>query len=144
MDEQNQEKAHYDGLYSIPGFMNRSYFCKKCCKGYNSEDSAHHRCQAKNCPACKRNTANDEEGCQDFTLWGKPDRSCRICRREFYGEQCFRAHLIETIEENKDVKKLRESLEQQLHERLTPIMELKSTCRDFKRCPQCMVTYKVN
>ena len=60
VDEQNQEKAHYDGLYSIPGFMNRSYFCKKCCKGYNSEDSAHHRCQAKNCPACKRNTANDE------------------------------------------------------------------------------------
>ena len=35
-------------------------------------------------------------------------------------------------------------MEQQLHERLTPIMELKSTCRDFKRCPQCMVTYKVN
>ena len=89
VDEQNQEKAHYDGLYSIPGFMNRSYFCKKCCKGYNSEDSAHHRCQAKNCPACKRNTANDEEGCQDFTLWAKPDRSCRICKREFYGEQCF-------------------------------------------------------
>ena len=56
VDENNQEKAHYDGLYSIPGFMNRSYFCKKCCKGYNSEDSAHHRCQVKNCPACKRKT----------------------------------------------------------------------------------------
>ena len=39
VDENNQEKAHYDGLYSIPGFMNRSYFCKKCCKGYNSEES---------------------------------------------------------------------------------------------------------
>ena len=144
VDEQNQEKAHYDGLYSIPGFMNRSYFCKKCCKGYNSEDSAHHRCQAKNCPACKRNTANDEEGCQDFTLWAKPDRSCRICKREFYGKQCFLAHFIETVEENKDMKKTRERLEQRLHERLTPILELKSTCRDFQRCPQCMVTYKVN
>ena len=144
VDEQNQEKAHYDGLYSIPGFMNRSYFCKKCCKGYNSEDSAHHRCQAKNCPACKRNTANDEEECQDFTLWAKPDRSCRICKREFYGEQCFLAHFIETVEENKDMKKTRERLEQRLHERLTPILELKSTCRDFQRCPQCMVTYKVN
>ena len=54
VDENNQEKAHYDGLYSITGFMNRSYFCKKCCKGYNSEDSAHHRCQAKNCPECKK------------------------------------------------------------------------------------------
>ena len=58
VDENNQEKAHYDGLYSIPGFMNRSYFCKKCCKGYNSEDSAHHRCQAKNCPACKKKRPN--------------------------------------------------------------------------------------
>lgn len=27
VDDKNVEKAHYDGLYSIPGFMNRSYFC---------------------------------------------------------------------------------------------------------------------
>ena len=144
VDEQNVERAHFDGLYSIPGFMNRSYFCKKCCKGYNSEDSAHHRCQANNCPACKRNTAKDDEGCQDFTLWSKPDRSCKICRREFYGEQCFRAHLIETVEEAKDVQKARERLQYQLQEPLTPILELKSTCKDFQRCPRCMVTYKVH
>ena len=144
VDENNQEKAHYDGLYSIPGFMNRSYFCKKCCKGYNSEDSAHHRCQVKNCPACKRNTTKHEEGCGNFTLWGKPDRSCRICRREFYGEQCFRAHLIETVEEDKDMKKIRGGLEQQLNEPLTPILEMKSTCQDFQRCVKFMVTYKIN
>ena len=46
MDDENAEKAHYDGLYSIPGFMNRSYFCNRCCKRYNIEDSAHHNCQA--------------------------------------------------------------------------------------------------
>ena len=131
VNENNQQKAHYDGLYSIPGFMNRSYFCKKCRKGYNSEDSAHHRCQVKNCPACKRKTTKHEEGCENFTLWGKPDRSCRICRREFYGEQGFRAHLIETAEEDKDMKKIREGLEQLLNEQLTPILEMKSTCQDF-------------
>ena len=54
--DENVEKAHYDGLYSIPGFMNRSYFCHRCCKGYNTEDSAHHNCQAKNCPACKQSS----------------------------------------------------------------------------------------
>ena len=27
VDDENVEKAYYDGLYSIPGFMNRSYFC---------------------------------------------------------------------------------------------------------------------
>ena len=144
VDEQNQEKAHYDGLYSIPGFMNRSYFCKKCCKGYNGEDSTHHRCQAKNCPACKRNTANDNDGCQDFLLLKKPDRSCRRCRREFYGERCFRAHLTESVVEDKEMKKKREKLKQLLDERLNPVLELQSTCRDFQRCPKCMVTYKVN
>ena len=52
-DENGDLKGHYDGLYSIPGFMNRSYFCHRCCKGYNTEDSSHHNCQAQNCPACK-------------------------------------------------------------------------------------------
>ena len=144
VDEHGQETAHYHGLYSIPGFMNRSYFCKKCCKGYDHEDSAHHRCQAKNCPACKQSISKKQQGCPDFSLWKKPDRSCRGCGREFYGEACFRAHLIETAEEDKDLKKMRKGLETNLKEYLTPIMELKSTCRDFHRCPQCLATYKVN
>ena len=29
-DETEYLKAHYDGLYSILGFMNRSYFCYRC------------------------------------------------------------------------------------------------------------------
>ena len=33
LDVENVEKAHSDGLYSIPGFMNRCYFCHRCCKG---------------------------------------------------------------------------------------------------------------
>ena len=65
-DENGDLKAHYDGLYSIPGFMKRSYFCHRCCKGYNTEDSAHHNCQAQNCPACKRSKSKDEDGCQGF------------------------------------------------------------------------------
>ena len=93
-DENGDLQAHYDGLYSNSGFMNRSYFCHCYCKGYNTEDSAHHNCQAQNCPACKRKKTKDEVGCQDFKLWAKPDRSCIMCRREFYGEDCFVNHLI--------------------------------------------------
>lgn len=37
------ESTHYDGVSSIKGCMNRSYFCNKCCKGYDHEDSAHHQ-----------------------------------------------------------------------------------------------------
>ena len=83
-EDRGDLKAHYYGLYSIPGFMNRSYFCYRWCKGYNTEDSAHHNCQAQNCPGCKRKTTSKEEGSKDFTLWAKPDRSYIICRREFY------------------------------------------------------------
>lgn len=143
-DESGQETAHYDGLYSIKGFMNRSYFCSKCCKGYNTEDSVHHRCMAKSCPSCKQTTSKKEKGCSNFTLWKKPDRSCRVCKREFYGEACFAAHLVESVDENKEMKTLRVSLEKQLGEELTPVMVLHSTCRDFKRCTECMATYKVN
>ena len=65
VDDENVEKAHYDGLYSIPGFMNRSYFCHRCCKGYNTEDSAHHNCQAQNCGSCKQ-SSKTEQGCPDL------------------------------------------------------------------------------
>ena len=51
VDENDDVKAHYDGLYSIPGFINRSFFCDRCCKGYNTEVSADHNCQAQSCPA---------------------------------------------------------------------------------------------
>ena len=68
VDDENVEKARCDGLYSIPGFMNRSYFCHRCCKGYNTEHSAHHNCQAKNCPACKQSSSKSKQGYHDFTL----------------------------------------------------------------------------
>ena len=111
VDDENVEKTHYDGLYSIPGFMNRSYFCHRCCKGYNTEDSAHHNCQAKNCPACKQSSSKSEQGCPEFSLRSKPDRSCKGCRREFYGEQCFMAHLNEEEVVDKNLEKMKQKLE---------------------------------
>ena len=72
VDENDDVQPPYDGLYSIPGFMNRSYFYDRCCKGYNTEDSAHHNRQVQNCPACKRSKSKDKDGCQDFKLWAKP------------------------------------------------------------------------
>ena len=143
VDEKNVEKAHYDGLYSVPGFMNRSYFCDKCCKGYNTEDSAHHHCQAKTYPACKQSASRAEAGCPDFTLWTKPDRSWKVCRREFYGESCFTAHLIEYETVDKEKQKIKEQLEKDLDEPLPSIVEMKSVCDQCQRCQDCLVPYKV-
>ena len=124
--------------------MNRSYFCDKCCKGYNTEDSAHHNCQAKHCPSCKQSSPQGQPGCPDFTLWAKPDRSCRVCRREFYGESCFRAHLIEYEAFDKEKQKIKEQLEKDLDEPLPSIVEMKSVCDEYQRCQDCLVSYKVN
>ena len=138
------ENGDYDGLYSIPGFMNRSYFCHRCCKGYNTEDSAHHNCQAQNCPACKRIKTKGEPGCNDFTLWVKPDRSCRVCRRESYGEECFASHLIQHEVEDPGLKKVKARLEQDLGEKLPSIIEMTSVCDQFGKCKDSVVTFKVN
>ena len=52
--------------------------------------------------------------CPDFSLWSKPDRSCKVCRGEFYGEQCFMAHLIKEEVVDKDLEKIKRKLEQDL------------------------------
>jgi len=134
-DKNGNLKGHYDGLYSIPAFMNRSYFCDRCCKGYNTEDSAHHNCQARNCPACKQSASRGQPGCSDFTLWRKPDRSCRFCKREFYGELCFRAHLIQKETTDKELEKMKQQLEKNLDEKLPCIAEIKSVCDQYRKCP---------
>ena len=136
-------KAHYNGLYSIPGFMNRSYFCYLGCKGFSTDDSAHHNCQGQNCPGCKRNSTNKEEGCKDFTLWVKPDRSCIICRREFYGEACFQNHLIKHAYEDPSLKRMIKTCEDEIDEDRPPIVEMISVCNQFRKCKDCLVSYKV-
>ena len=137
-------KGHYDGSYSIPAFMNRSYFCDRCCKGHNTEDSAHHNCPAQNCPACKQSTSIDEDPFSDFTFWSKLDRSCKICRREFYDETCFANHLIQYETVDKELKKMKAELEENVDEELPNIVEMKIVCDQFTRCKDCLVSYKVN
>ena len=45
---------HFNGLRSMIAFLNRSYFCPDCCKGYNTEDAAHHSCMGCSCSSCQR------------------------------------------------------------------------------------------
>ena len=45
--------GHYNGLRSIAAFLNRSYFCPDCCKGFDVDDAAHHSCRGRNCNSCQ-------------------------------------------------------------------------------------------
>ena len=39
-----KEGEHYDGCNSFKGFLNKSYFCDDCNRGYDHEDLKHHLC----------------------------------------------------------------------------------------------------
>ena len=61
------------------------------------------------------------------------DRSCKICRREFYGETCFAHHLIQYETVNKALKKMKEELEQNLDEELPNIVEIRGILQSKQR-----------
>ena len=116
-----KEDDHYDGCNSFGGFLDKSYFCDECNKGFDHDDMAHHPCLGKWCPSCKRGD------CPDFTeakrplpagQCPKPTSLCPLCHRQFFGDQCYNYHLQ------------RRSL------------HIKSICDSYKKCPDCCCVYE--
>ena len=50
----NSEIGHYDICTSYAGFIERSYFCDQCNKGFDHNDFRHHPCEGQRCHACKQ------------------------------------------------------------------------------------------
>ena len=139
-DENGETKAHYDGAFSIAPIMNRSKFCRFCCKGYNTEDAAHHNCLYANCPSCLR----QGNKCTDYTGWSKPTITCRHCRRSFYGEACYRDHLVKKEQKESTMEKdLIEEVARTNDIVIPPQKPPKSVCEMYRKCHTCMVSYKV-
>ena len=109
--------GHYEGLTSIPTLMNRSYYCRHCDRGYNTQDAQHHNCRSQNCLACCR----QNKTCPNFATWVKPTVHCPDCNCMFYGQDCFQAH------KTKGKKRGDESI-----------------CDRWKKCPLCCAEYQVN
>ena len=57
---------HFDGCTSFPAFVNRSYYCVDCERGFNTNDRTHHTCQGKRCRACSR------FDCLELCAWHSP------------------------------------------------------------------------
>ena len=65
---------HLDGCTSFPAFVNRSYYCLDCERGFNTNDRTHHSCQGRCCRACGR------FDCQDYVRGTPPPpRSIVVC-----------------------------------------------------------------
>ena len=78
---------HYDGCTSFSAFVNRSYWCSLCARGYNVEDAKHHPCEGRSCHSCNRTD------CPDYKRDGQPTNICNSCNCRFYGDNCFQHHL---------------------------------------------------
>ena len=77
---------HYDGVTSFPAFVDRSYYCIECEKGFNTDDKAHHPCKGKRCSACAR------FDCPDFVPKTEPSDYCSHCNTKFFGIDCKNHH----------------------------------------------------
>lgn len=71
---------HFAPITKMPAFLERSYYCKHCNKGYNNDKT--HICTAT-CACCK-----SDVGCQ-IENWV----NCKTCNRVFKSENCFQNHL---------------------------------------------------
>ncbi len=69
---------HYDVITTMPGFLNRSYFCHKCRKSYNN--TVDHLCKAM----CKM--------CRAFECPFVEPRDCTDCGRMFKSQACYDRH----------------------------------------------------
>ena len=70
---------HFDTITSLPGFLNRSYFCRRCHKAYTN--TADHVCSAM-CGSCRR-----------FGCFLQGDGiPCNECDRMFKNQACYDHH----------------------------------------------------
>lgn len=70
---------HYDVITTMSGFLNRSYFCQKCQKGYDHKEK--HICNVPCCPSHKCH----EDQSDDLQY-------CSMCNRHFKNTTCFQLH----------------------------------------------------
>ena len=78
--------THYDGCTLFPAFVNRSYWCSLCEKGFNVDDAKNHPCEGRTCQACNRKT------CSDYNRDVSPTLVCPNCHCRFYSNDCFDYH----------------------------------------------------
>ena len=79
---------HFEGCKAFTGFIDRSYWCDLCDKGFDHNDAAHHSCEGRTCRACDRNNNT----CPDYDRFSTPCLPCDRCHFKFYGQHCLAHH----------------------------------------------------
>ena len=114
---------HFDGWTSFPAFVNRSYYCVDCERGFNTNDRTNHTCQGRRCSACGR------FDCEDYVRGTCPTDYCSLCHCKFYGGYCKRHHEV-----TKQCQSVKTCLKCQAQYTVVP--NRRHQCRHAK-CPVC-------
>jgi len=79
---------HMNGCWSYPAFVNKSYWCPDCGRGYDHEDGKNHPCEGRTCKSC------DSKQCPDYKMGTQPTDLCQECNGLFYGPTCKQLHVM--------------------------------------------------
>ena len=116
--------THYDGCTSFPAFVNKSYWCTLCEKGFDHDDAKHHPCEGRSCHSCNR------KDCPDYDRTNRnPPIICNFCHCRFYGNNCFDYHRQKNL-----CQKHRTCLK--CHGEYNVVKGKRHTC-GFAACPSC-------
>ena len=75
---------HYDGIASLKGFLNTSYYCHQCDRAFNTDDPDNHSCHGQKCRVCGGNPCPDR--------YNKAALPCVDCNGLFRGPSCLHHH----------------------------------------------------
>ena len=122
---------HFDVITSLPGFLNTSYFCHQCHKGY--DHTTDHLCNGM-CYSCRGFGCTIEDN----------GMTCNECKRLFKNQTCYDRHKQEPIngggrtvcEKIRKCQKCKKSMD---------VRKLNNhPCVDNKQCPTCKAVLNPN
>ena len=114
---------HFDGLTSFPAFLNRSYYCIDCERGFNTNDKENRICEGRRCSSCGR------FDCPDYVRATRPTNNCTLCHCNFYGANCKQHHVV-----SKQCQTVKTCIKCQA--RYTVVANRRHKC-GFAKCPVC-------
>ena len=122
---------HFDVITSLPGFLNRSYFCHACHKSYDVTTA--HLCHGM-CQSCRGFGCTIEDN----------GMTCQECHRMFKNQTCYNRHKQEPI--NGGGRTVCEAVRKCLtcHKSMDVAQLNKHTCVDNKKCSTCKAVLNPN
>ena len=119
---------HFDVITTLPGFLNTSYFCHACHKGY--DHTVDHLCEGM-CKSCRG------VGC----ITENRGIICKECDRFFHNQACYDRHKQEPV--NGGGRTMCETVRKcPTCKKSIRVTKLKNhKCIDIHTCPTCKVKY---